>query len=882
MPRLILVLGLALPFAALAQAPAGTLTRPPGLIKQVDAVYPPDAADAGVSGTVVMEVDLSAEGQVTQVKVVQSAGEAFDAAAVAAVKQFEFSPAEVDGQPAPVRIQYAYQFVMRAEVVAPEGDAGVQMPDGGVPVNFSGQLRIAGRREPLPGATVLLGEGETAREAVSGDDGAFEFSGLPPGKLNVVVSANGYEKFNATEEIKEGERTTVVYTLRASGDAMETVVRSERERREVAQVKLSQAEIRYVPGTQGEAFKVIQNLPGVSRTPFGTGALVVRGSKSWDSRTYVDDILIPQLFHFGGLTATFNSTVVEDISFQPGNFGAEFGRGIGGLIRAEVRTPSKTGFHGYLDANFMDVSAMVETPIGKDWSISVSGRRGLIDLTLPFALRTFAPQLSGALAFQVAPVSWDYQLRVERKGKEPGSRFFVALYGSSDSYAFVQPIPFLDPEAEGYSGAFGTSVLYNRLTFGIDQKLAEGVSLISRNSVGFDRSQQLGTAEDIYFVSSQVPIQLRERLLFEVPQAGLSISAGLDLLGIPTFIDAQTPPGFRADQIPDPYVERRLQADHSFTMYFEPAVFGEAVWSPAEWFTTIAGVRVDYESYMKKAWVDPRVSFLITPVRPKDLSFAPLTLKAGYGLYHQPPDYTKGLLSPIFGNPDLLPEGGHHLMVGAEGRFTDFLSLEVQGYYKYLFNQARQTFGQDIGGDVNVPGRESRYSSEGYGHAYGLEFLLRMKPWKGFFGWVAYTLSRFERDFPVVGLRPGPLDQPHNLIVVASYKLPFDIVAGIKLRWASGPLITPVLIALYDAQGNYYYPLPGEPWSERLPAFFQLDARLDKKFVFKDWSFSVYLDVQNVTNNRNIEGIFYNFDYTQRQNVYGIPILPSLGLRGEW
>jgi TonB family protein len=866
--RLVLLLLLAVPLAAAAQT--GQLTKAPALLKQVDAVYPPDAADAGVAGTVVMEVDISAEGAVTQVKVVQSAGEAFDASAVAAVKQFEFSPAEVDGQPAPVRIQYAYQFVMRAVEESPALDAGFTA-DGGAPVNFSGRLRIAGNRDPLVGAAVIAGE----RETVSGEDGTFSFDGLPVGPVAVVVTANGYEKFTATEEIKPGEATVVTYSLRATGDGLETVVRSDRDRREVAQVKLTQAVIRYVPGTQGEAFKVIQNLPGVSRSPFGAGVLVVRGSKSWDSRTYVDEVQIPQLFHFGGLTATFNSNVVEDIGFQPGNFGAEYGRAIGGLIRADVRTPSKTGFHGYVDANFLDVSGMVEFPVGKDWSVSVSGRRGLIDLTLPFALKTFAPQLAGSLAFQVAPVSWDYQLRVERKGKDAGNRFFVALYGSSDSYAFVQPIPFLDPEAEGYQGSFGTSTLYNRLTIGVDQKLGDGVKFISRNSVGLDRYQLLGTAEDIYFTNLHVPVQLRERLAIDLPKWNLSLSTGLDFLITPTFVDAQTPPGFRADQIPDPYLERRLVAEHSQIVYFEPGLFLDAAWEPAPWFKAVGGVRVDYNAYMKKAWVDPRVALFFNPAKP-------ITFKAGYGLYHQPPDYRSGLLSPVFGNPELLPEGAHHLTAGAEARFTDFLSLEVQGYYKSLFDQARQTFSSDVGADVNVPGQESRYSSDGIGHAYGLEVLLRMKPWHGFFGWVAYTLSRFERDFPVVGLRPGQLDQPHNLIVVASYKLPFDIVAGIKLRWASGPLITPVIIALYDAQGNYYYPLPGEPWSERLPDFFQLDARLDKRFVFKDWVLAVYLDVQNVTNNRNIEGIFYNFDYTQRQNVYGLPIVPSLGLRGEW
>ena len=45
----------------------------------------------------------------------QSAGAAFDAAALDAVKRFRFSPAEIDGKPAPVKITYSYQFTARVE-----------------------------------------------------------------------------------------------------------------------------------------------------------------------------------------------------------------------------------------------------------------------------------------------------------------------------------------------------------------------------------------------------------------------------------------------------------------------------------------------------------------------------------------------------------------------------------------------------------------------------------------------------------------------------------------------------------------------------------------------------------------------------------------------
>jgi hypothetical protein len=44
----------------------------------------------------------------------------------------------------------------------------------------------------------------------------------------------------------------------------------------------------------------------------------------------------------------------------------------------------------------------------------------------------------------------------------------------------------------------------------------------------------------------------------------------------------------------------------------------------------------------------------------------------------------------------------------------------------------------------------------------------------------------------------------------------------------------------------------------------------------------LYLDVQNVYNHGNVEGVSYNFNYTARQYVTGLPILPSFGMRGDF
>ena len=74
------------------------------------------------------------------------------------------------------------------------------MIDAGVPaVNLQGVLRTAGTREPLPGASIVVGE----RSAISGESGEFELFDVPLGEVKVVVTATGFERFEATELIRK-------------------------------------------------------------------------------------------------------------------------------------------------------------------------------------------------------------------------------------------------------------------------------------------------------------------------------------------------------------------------------------------------------------------------------------------------------------------------------------------------------------------------------------------------------------------------------------------------------------------------------------------------------------------------------------------------------
>jgi hypothetical protein len=167
---------------------------------------------------------------------------------------------------------------------------------------------------------------------------------------------------------------------------------------------------------------------------------------------------------------------------------------------------------------------------------------------------------------------------------------------------------------------------------------------------------------------------------------------------------------------------------------------------------------------------------------------------------------------------------------------------------------------------------------------YGLEFLLRHDQGGRFFGWVSYSLSRSERfDSDKRRWNLYDKDQPHNIQLIGSYRLPYEWQIGARLRFVSGNPETPVIGSTDDLYSGYYIPSPGETNSTRVDPFFQTDFRIDKKIVFDKWMLSLYLDIQNIFFlwYASPEFTVYNYDFTQKTNI-SFPFIPSLGIRADF
>ena len=181
------------------------------------------------------------------------------------------------------------------------------------------------------------------------------------------------------------------------------------------------------------------------------------------------------------------------------------------------------------------------------------------------------------------------------------------------------------------------------------------------------------------------------------------------------------------------------------------------------------------------------------------------------------------------------------------------------------------------------PNASINFDNIGRGRVYGAELFLEHKFNNTFRGWVTYTLSRAERrDSGETDYRLFDFDQTHIFNAVQSYLFPENWEVGIRWRFVTGNPQTPFISGVFNSDLDEYTPTPGATNSDRLPLFHQLDLRVDKTWVWDWWRLSAYLSLINTYNRQNTEGLSYNFDFSRREPIQGLPVLPILGVKGEF
>ncbi|HTO95489.1 MAG TPA: TonB family protein [Myxococcales bacterium] len=834
---------------------AAQLTKLPQLLDAPPAVYPPERLARGETADVACTVDIDENGAVTQVSVETPGAPDFDAAAVEAIRRFRFSPAEMDGKPAAVRIRYVYHFVIEQKrVEKPPATAGT----------VKGSVVEAGNRRPLPGAEVIDDTGAMAAADAQGRYALLTAAGA----RKLTVSAPGFESRAIDVTVPEEgtvEARKVTLHRTAVGDLQATVP-GEKPHDAPTRRTLTHDELVNVPGSLNDPIRAVQNLPGLARAPFLGGALLVRGSPPQDTGTYLDGHRIPQLYHFLGGPSVINEQLLDRIDFYPGGYGAVYGRNLTGAIDVGTRKGDSTGLHGQASLDMIEAMAFLEGPLGERTQGAIAARRSHIDVFLPL----FIPNDPNQGVTSIVPVYWDYQARLDHK-MENGDDLGLLIFGSDDRLSLIQ---------EGGRRTLPLSVDshlgFNRIVGAWKRTVSDTLSLSVSPALGWTRqSAQTAGAGPGGFANPQsldltvLTAELRAEARWRARDF-LELRAGADIELDRASYTADIQSSLQLVNLGFPITQQtlidRVQPVQLWGEYVEAQI-------TAGKLSLTPGLRFDQFHWRDHArWsIDPRLW--------ARYAFGERTaLKAYVGLYHQPPSGQQ--IDNDIGNPDLGLSWAAQFGAGVEQRFSDVWSASVE-----LFYNRRGSLVVITDPVLNPDGTvyNPHFTNNGIGRAYGLELLIRREITAKLYGWLAYTLSRSQiLNNPGDNWRAFQFDQPHILTLVAGYRPKPQWDLSTRFRLVSGNPYGPVDFATFNADSGNFTPTRGEVGEAREPLFLQLDVRAQYTWIWDSWQLSLYLDVQNVTNHANEEFHVYDYRFAQQGSITGLPILPTLGVKGKF
>ena len=237
-------------------------------------------------------------------------------------------------------------------------------------------------------------------------------------------------------------------------------------------------------------------------------------------------------------------------------------------------------------------------------------------------------------------------------------------------------------------------------------------------------------------------------------------------------------------------------------------------------------------------------------------------LSAGGGRFSQAPSL--GIQIPAAENFGLALYGLQTSWQGSVGIATHHVpgfEIEVTGYLqRYVLTDLRDPglFNPDPMAHDFLVRRDAR--------SYGIELLLRRPFSERLNGWLSYTLSQNQRALGSGVIGPSDWDQRHILNAVLGYRLGSSYQLGARGHLNTG---RPVLIA--GSQAETFV---------RLPTFYQLDVRAERRFLFNTFTLHVYLEMVNATLTRETYQLVQ--DPGGRVTEHSMRVfLPSLGVRGE-
>lgn len=747
-------------------------------------------------------------------------------------------------------------------------------------------------KSPMPGVIVQLLNVNPARGTSSDLNGNFKLEQVPVGRQSIRISFTGYKEI-VLNDIAVTSGKEVVLNIEMEEQVLqnkEVVITADKKK---PLNEMSSVSSRTISVEETQRFAAAVNDParaalayaGVTTVSDGNNFISIRGNAPNGILWRMEGVEVPNPNHFsspgtaGGGISILSAQLLANSDFSTGAFAAEYGNATSGVFDLKLRRGNNERREFTFQAGVLGIDVAAEGPFSSkhNGSYLVNYRYSTLGLLSKAGILDFG----GVTTFQ--DLSYNFVMPTEKYGT-----FTLFGFGGLSSETFKAKKDSVDWENEydRYSSRFFANTSASGLTWcnAVNERTYLRMALVgSAVNQGYKEKYLLNdySERETYFESN-----LQNKLSFSAMMTHKFNSHHTVRTGIILNQQGYSIAKKTYEDNAGALVERFSASGNTQVLQ------GYTQWQfrPTEKLTFNSGFHVLYLALNEKYSVEPRAS--------ASYEFLPgQSLSLGYGLHSQVLPTAVYFLKTInadgttsLTNKDLDLLKAHHLVLAYDRGIGENMRLKLEAYHQWLQNLpvensplSTYSLTNEIWGGMN-----DSLVSGGKGRNYGLELTLEKFFSKGSYFLLSASLynsnyktqedvwrnTRFNGKY-LVSLTGG------KEITLSEKRKGRVLGFNAKLIYSGGYYDSPIDLTMSQAAG-YTWRDESNAFTEKMPDYFRADIRVSLKRNYSKWTSTVSLDIQNVSNRKNIFNKYYDPQLNEIKYNYQAPLIPVLSYRVEF
>lgn len=751
---------------------------------------------------------------------------------------------------------------------------------------LEGQVTDAETGRPLSQVVIMVQDNNI--NDVTDDQGRYEIR-LPAGENILQTQSLGTEEYRRKVVIyNDGE---LDISLRESYEQLgEVLLESDSDKNVKTAMtgveEINIEEIKNIPLVLGERdiLKVATTLPGISTAGEGSAGYNVRGGRADQNLILLDDAVIYNPSHFFGIFSGINPFTSGEVNIYKGSIPAEFGGRLSSVFEISTKDANLEQFAGEASVGPVTSNIALEIPVIKEKSGILVGARSTYSNWILRSLDDESLQDSKASFYDIVA---KYNHIINDR-----SEIETTAYFSHDNFSITSDSTY------SYNNRL-FSVRYNRE---LNDK-NRGSLILSNSGYRFNIDYESDFSNNFTSVYDLNETEIKLNMDYSHSsqhQFSYGIASKLYLINPGTI----EPLG--SSSIVDPFSIPREKG-------LESAIFIADDYKINDRFLVNAGIRYSFYAALGEGTVNvyepglPREESTVRGTEEYDnfevmetYGGPELRLSARYFLlptlsakvsYNNTYQYIHTLTNNTTMSPtDTYKLSGVHIEPQRANQFSaglyknfqqNMYELSVEGFYKNMDNMMDFKVGADLFLNQDI----ETEVLQGQGKSYGGEFLLKKTKGK-LNGWIGYSYTRslikLDSEFSSERINngeyfPSNFDKPHDLSVIANYKLTKRFSFSANFIYQTGRPVT-YPIGKYNFNGAEYV-FYSDRNKYRIPDYYRLDLSFNvegnhrnDKIAHSFWNISIY----NVLGRNNPYSVFFVTDEGEvkafQSSIFAIPI----------